>query len=292
MRRTRRVLWSLLALTALLLAVEPVAAQDSINEALIWELNAKLLYVAIPITVLVEGILIYAVWRFKGNDDPTPTQENRRLEITWTVATAIILLFVGVASYQVLAVPAIGGVTAADNPDLRQAAVSQNYEGAVGPEEGENAVQVEVAAEKYFWTFNYTRENVTAQGTLVIPANRTVYLYVYSKDWIHSVHVPGLGLKQDAFPGQYNTLKTEAYETGEYQLYCAEYCGVGHSSMLGTVNVVSQQEYQQWLQQQKQGGGGGNQTAGGGGNQTAGNGTGGNQTGGNQSGNVVAPTGH
>ena len=60
---------------------------------------------SLTITVLVEAILFYTVWKYRKSDAPKPTRENRRLEITWTVATAIILLFVGVASYGVLANP-------------------------------------------------------------------------------------------------------------------------------------------------------------------------------------------
>ena len=95
------------ALIAAVAMVDPVAAQASATIELIDELNLKLLYVAIPITLLVEGILIYAILRFRDNEDPKPTEENRRLEITWTIATAIILVFVGVASYGVLADEAV-----------------------------------------------------------------------------------------------------------------------------------------------------------------------------------------
>ncbi|PSQ48968.1 cytochrome c oxidase subunit II, partial [Halobacteriales archaeon SW_12_67_38] len=85
----------------LMIAVEPAAAQ-SINRALIRNLNRQLLYVAAPLAILVETILFYAVWRYRDNNDPTPTKENRSLEITWTLATAIVLLFVGFASFNVL----------------------------------------------------------------------------------------------------------------------------------------------------------------------------------------------
>ena len=251
----------LLALLAL--AVEPAAAQASLNEDLIRGLNFKLLYIAIPIAVLVEVILIYTVVKFKDSEEAKPTKENRRLEITWTVATAIILLFVGFAAYQVLGVSAIGGVTASSNPNAVEAATTHNFTGAVGPPQGQadQVVEVEVVAQKYFWTFNYPEETVngnesryvSSQGTLVIPKNKTVYLHITSLDWMHSFHVPKLALKQDAFPQKYNTIRTEAYKTGTYQLYCAEYCGVGHSAMLGKVQVVSQDEYQNWLDEQKSG---------------------------------------
>ena len=197
------------------------------SEALINGLNGKLLYVAIPITILVEGILIYTVVKFRNNDEPSPTRENRRLEITWTIATAIILLFVGVASYGVLA---------------------QDHVTDTGP--SEDALEVDVIAEKYSWTFHYPEANVTTMETLVLPVDQEVRLNVTSTDWIHSFHVPEMGLKQDAFPGGSNHLTTEPTETGSYQLYCAEFCGVGHSNMLGTVDVQSQEDFQDWLDEQ------------------------------------------
>ncbi|WP_227355105.1 cytochrome c oxidase subunit II [Haladaptatus salinisoli] len=247
---------SVLGAALLAVAVDPALAQgyDSTTENLIKTLNTQLLYAAIPITVLVEGILIYTVWKFRNNENPLPTKENRRLEITWTVATAIVLLFVGYASYGVMANEYV-----TTTPEQ-----AQNVE--------KNAVEIEVVAERYAWTFNYKGHNVSASTNAVIPKNRPVYFNITSKDWLHAFHVPGLGLKQDAIPNQHNVIKTKATEEGTYQLYCAEYCGVGHSSMLGKVRVVSQPEYQQWLQNQegyqpKPGGNNGT------GNSTAGNGS-------------------
>jgi cytochrome c oxidase subunit 2 len=226
---------ALLAATLLAFA-EPAAAQtvaDSTTEDAIWNLNIQLLAVAIPITVLVEGILIYTVWKFRKNESPLPTQENRRLEITWTVATAIILLFVGVASYQVLANPY---VTASSQQQL---------------DTQQEPVEVKVYAQKYSWEFEYVGENVTTTNTLVLPNDRPVRLNVTSRDWLHAFHVPEMGLKQDAFPGKWNQIQTKPTDTGTYQLYCAEYCGVGHSGMLGTVEVKSQDAYQNWLDEQQ-----------------------------------------
>jgi len=241
MRRTRVGLLALFSLVALTVAVDPALAQstaDSNTEEAIWELNSQLLYVAVPITVLVEGILIYTVWKFRNNESPLPTKENRRLEITWTVATAIILLFVGVASYQVLAQPYVAANTADGPPTL---------------DDGQELEEIQVIAQKYSWTFKYPGENVTTTQTMVMPADQPVRLNVTSRDWLHALHVPGLGLKQDAFPGQSSYLITTATETGTHQLYCAEYCGVGHSGMLGTVEVRSQGAYQDWLDEQSPG---------------------------------------
>ena len=227
--------------------VEPALAQtsDSVTENLIWDLNLNLLYIAVPITVLVEGILIYTVVRFRNNEEPLPTRENRRLEITWTIATAIILLVVGVGSYQVLASDYVGGTGEAIT------------EGDAEP------LVVEVEAQRYGWTFYYEgiRANtsqpagedntLSSGGTLHLPTDRPIKLRVVSTDWLHSFHVPDLGLKQDAFPGQHNTIWTSINEPGEYQLYCAEYCGVGHAGMLGTVDVTTSEGFQEWVESQQ-----------------------------------------
>ncbi|MDS0258287.1 cytochrome c oxidase subunit II [Haloarcula sp. S1CR25-12] len=242
MNRRRAGLVALFGAALFALAAEPVAAQPSASTTVeeIWNLNMNLLYVAIPITVLVEGILIYTVWRFRNQEEPLPTMENRRLEITWTIATAIILLFVGVASYQVLANPF---VTAESTNQVEL--------------QTEDVAHVEVQAYRYGWTFYHNGSSfdgttaVSETGTLKLPANQEVNIRVTSRDWLHAFHVPSLGLKADAFPGQYNNLRTVPTETGTYQLYCAEYCGSGHSQMLGTVEVVPQDEYQQWLSDQR-----------------------------------------
>jgi len=251
MTRRRAGLVALFGAALLAFAAEPVAAQPSASTTVeqIWNLNMNLLYVAIPITVLVEGILIYTVWRFRNQEEPLPTMENRRLEITWTVATAVILLFVGVASYQVMASPFVTAEST-NQADLQT----------------EEVEHIQVEAYRYGWTFYYNgssfdqEADVSSTGTLRLPANQEVNLRVTSTDWLHAFHVPSLGLKADAFPGQYNRLRTVPTETGSYQLYCAEYCGSGHSQMLGTVEVMPQDEYEQW-RQDEQSASGGNETS-------------------------------
>lgn len=245
MRSVRRasVVTALIALFALATAPSVVAA-NSVTEQLISRLNRQLLYMAVPIAVLVEVILLYTVWRFHDNDEPSPTRENRQLEITWTIATALVLLFVGTASFHVLAHPMVTSTPETAHGD---------YQPGDAPED---AVEVHVTTEQWAYTFDYPDANVTTSEELVVPANRTVYMYVTSEDVIHSIHVPALGLKQDAFPDQYQLIRTRPTETGEYRLYCAELCGTGHAEMLSTLRVVEEEEYETWLEQ-----GGSNSTA-------------------------------
>jgi len=237
MNAKRFALASLLSAVVLALVADPVAAQST-SADLINELNIKLLYIALPITLLVEVILIYAVLRFKDNDEPKPTKENRRLEITWTVATAFILLFVGVASYGVMADPAVTfGAGDAE----------------VAPEDDDVLIQAE--AYQWGWTMSYPEHDITVEGggegpTIMIPRNQEIYIGVGSQDVVHAFHVPQLGLKMDAIPGQTQYLQTTATERGSYQGYCAEYCGLAHSQMYFTVEVVDQDTYDQWIADQ------------------------------------------
>jgi cytochrome c oxidase subunit 2 len=236
MKRSRLVLASLLSVAVLSLAAEPVAAQSSASAELINGLNEKLLLVAVPITLLVEGILIYTVYRFKDSDEAKPTQENRRLEITWTVATAIVLLFVGVASY---------GVLANENVTF------QGDDQEIAPQDDDVVVHME--AYQWGWRASYPQDGVELSSTaptVVIPKGQDVYFNITSTDVLHAFHVPKLGLKQDAMPGQSNVIKTVALEEGTYQGYCAEFCGVAHSQMYFEIEVVSQSEYEQFVAEQ------------------------------------------
>ena len=247
MNSRRAGLAALVGAALLAVLVEPVAAQsyDTTTEALIRDLNSLLLYVAVPIAVLVEGILIYTVWKYRKNDEPEPTKENRRLEIAWTVATAVILVAVGVGAYVVMANPY---VTAASEQTLQ---------------EEQEPLEVRAEAQQFGWTFVYPNETVRevtgedqrvvvsgATGSMTLPTDRPVEINVTSRDVIHAFHAPGLGLKQDAMPGQYQAILTKPTSTGEYQLYCAEYCGAGHSGMLATIEVTEEEEFADWMNEQ------------------------------------------
>lgn len=244
MRRNRRLAATLAGTAALALATAPVVVvADSVTGELIRGLNSRLLYIAVPIAVLVEVILFYAVWRFRDNDEPEPTRENRELEITWTVATGLVLLFVGTASYAVLAHPYVASDAGSGHGHGHSHAVQP---GNAPPE----AVEVVVVAEQWDYSFRYPAANATSEDELVLPTGQPVHIYVTSDDVLHSFHVPELGLKQDIFPGQYNLLRTRLVDEGEHRLYCAQFCGNGHAGMVESVRVVGPAEFDAWLADQ------------------------------------------
>lgn len=234
MRRRRLSAFAIACLAALVVAVEPAAAQ-SVNRDLFDQLNTQLLYVALPLTLFVEIILVYAVVRFRDNPDPRPTIADPSLEITWTVATAVILLFVGFSAYTVLGSPYLSPTqnVAADPPAAD----------SVPPD----AVVIEAVGYQFAWEFRYRAANVTTRGELVVPTDRDVYVRLTSEDVIHSLFVPRWGVKQDAFPGKYTLIRTKVYEPGTYRAYCAELCGVGHSRMRANATAVSNATYRSWL---------------------------------------------
>ncbi len=225
-----------------IVAVTPAAAQ-SVNKRLIDQLNFQLLYVALPLMLFVEVILIYAVVRFRDNDEPLPTAEDPALEITWTIATAIILLFVGVAAYTVLASPYITPT----QPGESGGGAEFNNSSA------SNAVTVRGLAYQWGWEFRYPGTNRTTQDELVVPADTEVYVRMTSADVIHSLFVPELGLKQDVFPSRTTIIHTRATEPGTYRGYCTEFCGAGHTRMRTTVRVLPQDEYRQWVRRNSTG---------------------------------------
>ncbi|AWB27597.1 cytochrome c oxidase subunit II [Halococcoides cellulosivorans] len=216
-----------------------VAADPLTNSAeTISGLSNILLAIAIPITLLVEGLLAYAIWKFRKSESATPTEENRRLEIAWTAATAVVLLVVGILAYSALGAPS---VTATEE------SVQETIETG-------DPVVVDVIGYQWGWTFSYPEHGFNTTDQLTVPANRTVVMRIHSSDVVHSVHVPALGLKMDAIPGRTNyietTIRPAAVRDEPYVLYCAEFCGAGHSDMLADLTVTTQSDYDDWVANQ------------------------------------------
>lgn len=114
----------------------------------------------------------------------------------------------------------------------------------------ENAIQVHVLGYQWGWTLTYPNGNQTA-NELIIPVNQPVVLTMTSKDVIHSFYVPSFRLKQDVVPGKISKMWFQSDRLGDYELFCAEYCGTAHSKMIGKVRVVTQAEFNQFLAKDK-----------------------------------------
>ena len=109
----------------------------------------------------------------------------------------------------------------------------------------ENALEVAVTAQK--WNWNFTYKNGRRVADLTVPVNQDVKLLMTSKDVLHSFYVPAFRNKQDVIPGRYTALWFNAQHEGTYNLFCTEYCGDQHSSMIAKVNVVSRERFDEFL---------------------------------------------
>lgn len=109
------------------------------------------------------------------------------------------------------------------------------------------AMQVKVTGQKWFWSFDYP-EGAATVNELVAPVGIPVKLLMSSKDVIHSFFVPAFRMKKDVLPNRYSIQWFQATQTGEFSLFCAEYCGSKHSQMIGKVRILSEADYHRWLE--------------------------------------------
>ena len=108
------------------------------------------------------------------------------------------------------------------------------------------AMEVYVVGKQWMWKLQHP----TGQreiNELHVPVNRPVRLTMTSEDVIHSFYVPAFRIKADVVPGKYTSTWFEATKTGEYHLFCAEYCGTSHAVMGGRIVVMESAEYERWL---------------------------------------------
>ena len=118
-----------------------------------------------------------------------------------------------------------------------------------GPDQGpEEAIEIDVEGWAFGWDFYY--ENGVETSELVIPADEPIWIEVTSRDVWHTFGISDLRVKADAIPGEVDETWFMAEETGDYTAECFELCGQGHSGMNADVRVVSQDEYDQWMDEQ------------------------------------------
>ena len=113
----------------------------------------------------------------------------------------------------------------------------------------DDAMKVKVTAKMWSWTFEY--ENGKWDSLLYVPVNKAVALDLISDDVIHSLFIPAFRIKEDASPGVTNKMWFRANQTGEYDILCAEYCGLKHSDMYSRVIVLSEEDYIAWYNEEK-----------------------------------------
>jgi cytochrome c oxidase subunit 2 len=114
-----------------------------------------------------------------------------------------------------------------------------------------DGLEIHIRGKQWAWESEY-KSGVKTSNLVVAPINTDVKLIMTSLDVIHSFYVPSFRIKQDVVPGRYTALWFRADKMGEFNIFCAEYCGTEHSGMIGTVKIVSQADYDKWLEEESQ----------------------------------------
>ena len=109
-----------------------------------------------------------------------------------------------------------------------------------------DAMQIFVVGKQWMWKVQHP-DGVREINELHVPVGRSVKLTMTSEDVIHSFFIPAFRMKRDVVPGRYQTVWFQATKPGDYHLFCSQYCGTKHSAMIGTVHVMSPNDYQAWL---------------------------------------------
>jgi cytochrome c oxidase subunit 2 len=207
--------------------------------------------------VAAQGILGYFAWRYRDRGSSSAARYshgNNGLEIAWTVLTFILFVGLNLMSSSIWA--------------------SERFRPAQA-----GAVQVEVTGMQFQWYFRYpgpdgkfgaTRPELIdpsaggegavgldaidpaskddlVTGTMYLPVGREAEVILRAHDVIHSFFIPAMRFKQDSVPGLAIRMHFTPISTGDYEIACAELCGLGHYKMHGMLKVVSQQEFEAWL---------------------------------------------
>ena len=186
-----------------------------------------LLIFSVPIFVLVMAVAIYSVIKFRARPgdmgDGAPIHGNTRLEVFWV--TIPFLIVSGLAVY---------GWIVLEDIEAKEP----------------NEMVVKVTGRQFTWNFEYPTQKVRS-SELVLPKDQPVHFEITAKDVIHSFWVPEFRLKSDAVPGLTTDIRTTPNKVGEWNVVCAELCGLGHATMRQEVKVMERSAWDTWVQQQR-----------------------------------------
>ncbi|HEY0529401.1 MAG TPA: cytochrome c oxidase subunit II [Gemmatimonadaceae bacterium] len=191
----------------------------------------RLLLLGTIVFVLVEAALLFVVFRYRRRDNqPTPPQTHgsTKLEITWTLIPAVILVFIAV-------------------PTVRTIFKTQ-AQAAPG------SLNVDVTGHQWWWEFRYADYGVTTANELYLPVGRTVNFRLRSADVIHSFWTPELGGKRDVVTNRTNYIwytPDSSTASHVWNGFCVEYCGTSHANMRFRVFTVTPQQFDSWIAGQK-----------------------------------------
>ena len=221
------------------------SASETMDD-IVWFHDYMLLPVITAITVFVLFLIGYACIRFRAskNKEASTTSHNTFIEVIWTLVPCLILIVLAVPSFKVL--------------------YSQD-------EIPKADVTIKAIGYQWYWGYEYPDENIIFDSYMIeekdlkegqprllsvdnevyVPVNKVVKVMITANDVLHAWALPSFGVKRDAVPGRINETWFKADRTGTFYGQCSELCGIKHAFMPITVNVVTEEEYNQWLEKAK-----------------------------------------
>lgn len=182
-----------------------------------------ILWISAFFFVGIAGTMFLFMWKYRrrtpGREATGRITHNTKLELLWSIGPGLLLIpmfWLGFTGFM-----------------KTRSAPAETYD-------------INVTAQKWNWQFFYP--NGIDSDELHVPIDTDVRLVMSSQDVIHSCFIPAFRVKRDVVPGRYTELWFRATRTGVFPLYCAEYCGKGHSSMTTIVEVHARDEYDKWLE--------------------------------------------
>ena len=229
----------------------------SANAPIYDELFQVLFTIGTILFVGIVGLLVFSLIRFRRRPgqlgDGIAMEGNLPLEIFWTAVPAVVVLFVGLYSYDIY--DRMGGMVPLAHDHMAASGAASGEEriwGGISSGSIEDsatapaALPIDVTAMQFAFLFHYPQGDITS-GELHVPAGRPVTLRMEAKDVIHAFWVPEFRLKQDVIPGQPTQLSFTATRPGRYPIVCAELCGPYHGGMRSTVVVEESDAWEEWF---------------------------------------------
>ena len=201
------------------------------------ELSVLVLAICGSIFVVVAGLLVYAIVRFRhraGDElsEPPQVYGSNQIELAWTILPLLIVFVLILVTSRTIA-------------DIQNRKPPPT------------AVQATVIGHQWWWEIRYPELGIVTANELHVPASdgrgsRPTFLKLQSADVAHSFWVPLLAGKTDLIPNRENLMWIEPTKPGVYLGNCAEYCGTQHARMLIRVVVHSPDEFERWAREQQQ----------------------------------------
>ena len=237
------------------LNVNLLPIEASINAPIYDELFKILFIIGLILFIGMSLLVVYSLFKFRKRKgqigDGIALEGNLKLEIIWTVIPSIIVLLVGLYSYNIY--DRMGGMNELNHDHSAMGNNSEKIWAGISQSNNNLSLidtNIEVSAMQFAFLFNYPKGDFIS-GELHVPVNKEISVKMESKDVIHAFWIPEFRIKQDIIPGQPTVLNFTPTKVGKYPIICAELCGPYHGGMRASIIVEEQSDYEDWFNQNK-----------------------------------------